>query len=69
MLEVHRRLRATGLRARMLLQVHDELVLEAPEDEVPAASTVVREAMERVWPLRVPLQVDVRAGDTWREAH
>ncbi len=69
MLEVRRRLRAEGLRARMLLQVHDELVLEAPEDEVEAAATNVRDAMEQVWSLRVPLRVDVRHGANWSEAH
>ena len=63
MLEVRRRLGAAGLGARMLLQVHDELVLEVPEAEVePRSMTLVREAMEGVWPLRVPLRVDVRVG-------
>jgi DNA polymerase-1 len=69
MLEVQRRLRGAGLRARLLLQVHDELVLEAPEGEIPRVSTLVREAMEGVAPLRVPLRVDVRAGANWMEAH
>ncbi|MFN8544022.1 MAG: DNA polymerase I [Candidatus Binatia bacterium] len=67
MLEVRRRL--AGARARMLLQVHDELVLEAPDGEVEAAAVAVREAMEGVWPLRVPLRVDVRSGSNWAEAH
>ena len=59
MLEVRRRLGAAGLRTRMLLQVHDELVLEAPEAEVSRSMALVREAMEGIWPLRVPLRVDV----------
>jgi DNA polymerase-1 len=49
--------------------VHDELVLEAPEAEVDAAAAAVRAAMEGVWPLRVPLRADVRAGATWAEVH
>jgi DNA polymerase-1 len=69
MLTVHRRLRERGLGARLLLQVHDELVLEAPAGEAAAVVALVREAMEGVWPLRVPLRVDVRSGANWAEAH
>jgi len=69
MIEVRRRLGGAGLQAQMLLQVHDELVLEAPEGEVEAASDIVRQAMEGVWPLAVPLRVDVRSGLNWAEAH
>jgi len=69
MLEVARRLRGAGLRSRMLLQVHDELVLEAPEAEVPRTMAEVREAMEGVWPLRVPLRVEVHSGANWAEVH
>jgi DNA polymerase I len=69
MLEVSRRLRAAGLRAQMLLQVHDELVLEAPAGEVDRVTELVREAMEGVWPLRVPLRVDVHSGANWAEVH
>jgi len=69
MLEVRRRLGAAGLRTRMLLQVHDELVLEAPEAEVSRSMTLVREAMEGIWPLRVPLRVDVHSGANWAEVH
>jgi len=69
MIEVRRRLREAGLRAQMLLQVHDELVIEAPEAEVEAATAIVRQAMEGVWPLAVPLRVDVRSGLNWAEAH
>src|SRR5262249_27976376 len=67
MLEVHRRLGGTS--ARMLLQVHDELVLEAPVDRLDAVKDSVRGAMEHVFPLRVPLRVDVRDGANWAEAH
>jgi len=70
MLAVPRRLAAAGLGARMLLQVHDELVLEVPEAQVEATAGTVRDAMERVWSdLRVPLRVDVRHGANWAEAH
>ncbi len=69
MLEVARRLRAAGLRAQLLLQVHDELVLEAPDAEAPRVVDLVREAMEGVWPLEVPLRVDVKSGAHWAEVH
>ena len=64
---------AAGLNARMLLQVHDELVFEAPEDEVDktmeVAQSVMEKAPEPVLKLRVPLKVDARAGDNWEAAH
>jgi DNA polymerase-1 len=69
MLAVRRALGAAGLGGRMLLQVHDELVLEVPAAEVEATAAAVRSAMEGVWPLKVPLQVDVRAGGSWAEVH
>jgi DNA polymerase-1 len=56
-------------RARMILQVHDELVFEVPEREVDRFRGQVRERMQGVLALRVPLQVEVGAGKNWREAH
>ncbi len=67
MIRLDRRLRDGGFRSRMLLQVHDELVLEVPRDEVEAIAPVVRETMETALPLDVPLDVDVRVGDDWQE--
>ena len=67
MQRVDRALAKEGLRSRMLLQVHDELLLEVPEDEVEVARVLVREAMENVHPLRVPLAVDQKVGGDWRE--
>ncbi len=65
MLRVDRDLRAAGLRTRMLLQVHDELVFECPPDEVERARDLVRTAMEQVVSLRVPLLVELSAGPSW----
>jgi len=53
----------------MILQVHDELVFEAPKAAVKALVPLVRERMEAVLPLRVPLVVDIGVGENWREAH
>ena len=62
-----------GLSARMLLQVHDELVFEAPEDEVEktmeVAQAVMEKAPEPALKLKVPLKVDARSGDNWEAAH
>jgi DNA polymerase-1 len=62
-------LTASGFESRMLLQVHDELVFEAPESEVERLRTLVGERMEGVAALRVPLVVDIGSGLSWRAAH
>jgi DNA polymerase-1 len=67
MVRMHVALAARGLRARMLLQVHDELLFEAPPDEVPAVEALAREVMESALPLRVPVVVDVKSGKDWAE--
>lgn len=69
MLNIARRLRAEKLATRMLLQIHDELVFEAPLAEVDTVCAIAREAMEGAYKLDVPLVVDVGVGDTWAEAH
>src|SRR3989442_15531051 len=65
MVALARRLKEAGSGARMTLQVHDELVLEVPETEVPAVSRIVREVMEGVHELRVPLVADLKIGPNW----
>ncbi|MFM2149752.1 MAG: polymerase [Pseudomonadota bacterium] len=69
MVRVPAALKDAGLRARMLLQVHDELVLEVPEAEVAATTRLVREVMEAAATLSVPLAVEVGHGRSWAEAH
>jgi DNA polymerase-1 len=68
MIRVHRRFQEHKLRARMLLQVHDELVLEAPRDETAAVKALVKTEMESVYDLSVPLLVEVGSGLNWRDA-
>ena len=58
-----------GLKARMLLQVHDELLFEAPEHEAPALAALLRDVMESAATLSVPLVVETGVGKTWAEAH
>jgi DNA polymerase-1 len=67
MLAVHRRLRAENFQARMILQIHDELVFDVPVAELERVSELVQTEMEGVVPLRVPLKVDVKVGQTWAE--
>ena len=68
MVRVERRVAEEGLRSRLVLQIHDELDFEVPEDEVAALSELVRETMEGVAELRVPLLAEVSWGPTWAEA-
>jgi DNA polymerase-1 len=65
MVVLARRLQEEGRRARMILQVHDELVLEAPEEEADPVARLVREVMEGAHPLAVPLVAEVRRGPNW----
>jgi DNA polymerase-1 len=67
MIRLNAALHEAGLEARMLLQVHDELVLEVPQEQVEATVQVVREVMEGAYPLDVPLSVDVHTGHSWYE--
>jgi DNA polymerase-1 len=68
MIRIDRELKRRGSEAEMLLQVHDELVLEAPADEVEELKRYIKEEMESVYTLQVPLVVDVGAGANWRDA-
>ncbi len=68
MVAIHRRLREEGRGARLVLQVHDELLVEAPEVEVSAVKEILREEMCGAYPLDPPLAVDVGAGADWHEA-
>ncbi len=66
---VDKKLRTEGLKARMVLQIHDELLLEVPENEIDAVSRLLTEAMEGVIKLNVPLTVECNYGTNWLEAH
>ena len=65
MIRADERVRAAGLRARLLLSVHDELLFEVVRDDVEPLASLVRETMEGAIPLSVPLTVDVKVGDDW----
>ncbi|MCS7222103.1 MAG: DNA polymerase I [Anaerolineae bacterium] len=65
MIRLHEALRARGMRSRMILQVHDELVLECPEEELSEVAALVREKMEGAFALAAPLKVELEAGPNW----
>ena len=69
MIRMDERLAAAGLRSRMVLQIHDELVFDAIPEEVPALEKMVVEVMENVLKLSVPLTVECSDGKNWLEAH
>ncbi|HFC98529.1 MAG TPA: DNA polymerase I [Thermosulfurimonas dismutans] len=68
MLAIDRRLAQGGYAARLILQVHDELLLEVPEEEMEEVRELVRKEMEEVYPLSVPLKVNLATGKNWAEA-
>ncbi len=68
MVHVHRRLKAEGLRARLILQVHDELIVEAPMEEADSVAAILTEEMERCALLSVPLTAEAHWGKTWFDA-
>lgn len=69
MVEMYRKMRAAGLRSRMILQVHDEIVIDLYRPEQETVAKIVVEAMERAAQLSVPLTVDYGVGENWLEAH
>lgn len=65
MINVYKRLKENNLKAKLVLQVHDELIVEAPNNELEAASKILKEEMERAYSLSVPLSVDMNIGKSW----
>ena len=68
MIRIHERL-ASGFKTRMILQVHDELLFEVPQDELHEISRMVKDEMEGAWDLRVPIVAEIGTGKNWAEAH
>ena len=68
MIRVWERLEREGMRSRLILQVHDELLVEAPEEEAQRAAQLLKEEMEHAIQLKVPLEADTNIGENWLEA-
>jgi len=69
MIHIQNRIEELGLSSRMIMQVHDELVFEVPEEELPKALPLIRNEMETVMNLTVPLKVSIHTGNNWAEVH
>ncbi|MDE5703862.1 MAG: DNA polymerase I, partial [Bacteroidales bacterium] len=69
MIRIAERLKKEGLAARMLLQVHDELIFNVPRYEVTALKNLVEDEMKRALPLEVPIEVEMQAAENWSDAH
>lgn len=69
MINIWKRLKADGLKTRLILQIHDELVFESPKEEKDKVMELIKAEMERAIPLSVPLKIDIGYGKNWAEAH
>ena len=69
MIEVDRQITEQKMVSRMVLQVHDELIIEAPIDEADRAEKLLKEAMQNAAELSIPLKVDMGKGNNWAQAH
>jgi len=69
MINIFKKFEEGNLETKMLLQVHDELVFEAPTDEVDIAKELIKREMENAFPTKIPLTVEIGVGDNWLEAH
>lgn len=67
MVHIQEKLKSAGLKAKMILQIHDELVFDCPESELKQLVALVRERMENVMNLAVPIKVDIKKGRNWLE--
>ena len=68
MIRVDEALRAAGMKSRLILQVHDELIVEVPEQQADLAAQILKEEMEHVVQFAVPLTVEVKKGKSWYDA-
>ncbi|MFN3605223.1 MAG: DNA polymerase I [Leptonema sp. (in: bacteria)] len=69
MIEIHKEIKKRNLKSKLILQVHDELIFESPEDEVDTIKKIAKDKMENNTHLLVPLKVDIGIGENWAEAH
>lgn len=69
MIEIYKKLKEGKYKTKMLLQVHDELVFDVHKSELEEVSLLIKETMEKAYPLEVPLKVDIGVGENWLEAH
>jgi DNA polymerase-1 len=69
MIRTYQSLKKRGLKAKLILQVHDELIIDCPKSELEEVKEIVRDSMENAYKLNVPLTVDVEASYRWSDGH
>lgn len=68
MIRIDRMMKEKGVKSRMILQVHDELIFNVPQDEIDLMKEIIEEGMSKAMELKVPLSVECAVGSTWYEA-
>ena len=69
MIEVYHGLKDAGLKSKLILQIHDELLIETYEDELDQVKEILSDKMQHAVSLRVPMEIDLNTGSTWYDAH
>ena len=69
MIDVHKHIAQQNLKSKLILQIHDELIVDCPKDEVEQVKQLLKQSMENVAHMEVPLVVSVNSGDTWFDSH
>ena len=69
MAEIYKEMKAKGMKSKMILQVHDELVFDTCLDELEELKSIVNEKMTKALPLSIPVVVEISTGNNWLEAH
>ncbi|WP_024653490.1 DNA polymerase I [Borrelia persica] len=69
MIKVYNEFKSKNLKSKMLLQVHDEILIESPEEECKEAKRIIKEMMENAYPLKIPLKINIETGKSWGEMH
>lgn len=69
MIKVYNELKSKNLKSKILLQVHDEMLIESPEQECEEVNKIIKEMMENAYPLKLPLKVNIETGKSWGEIH
>lgn len=69
MIKVYNEFKSKNLKSKILLQVHDEMLIESPEQECEEVKKIIKEIMENAYPLKLPLKANIETGKSWGEIH
>ena len=68
MIEIYKELKERNLKAKMIIQVHDELLIDCPKEEIEEVTNLIKDKMENAYKFSVPLKVDIQNGENWYDA-